>query len=178
MSIRDIKQALVATIESIPNIGRVHNRMRRLPRTPTQQDVQNVFGIEDQTSERGWSIRTWMWYRQGRLARRETLDNQVWSFTHHMVLQGYVEINDAYDSETEWNALCDAITQALQPREEAPLLAWAQHWSLPELRIEADATIVGLYECHDAELRMDVEELINNSDPDQSVYLHTGVWNL
>lgn len=168
MSIREIKQALVTTIESIPNIGRVHNRMRRLPRTPTQQDVQNAFGIEDQTSERGWSIRVWMWYREGRPARRLTLDNQAWIFTHHMILQGYVEINDAYDSETEWDALCDDVTLAFQPREDAPLFDWAQEWSLPELRIAADATIVGLYECHDAELRIDVEELFNTNTIDPS----------
>jgi hypothetical protein len=85
-----------------------------------------------------------------------------------MVLQGYVEHNDAYDSETEWHEICDAITRVFQPIEGTLLQPWAQRWTLPEIRVEADATIVGLYECHDVEMSMDIEELINVSTIDAS----------
>lgn len=159
MSIAAIKQALVTSIEALPGIGQVHNRMRRLPRTPTQQDVQRVFGIDDQTSERGWSLRAWMWYRRGRPARHETVDTMVTSFTHRLILQGYWEINDAYDSETEWNMMCDAITRQFQPFEGSAMFEVASGWTLPAITVEAEATIVGLYECHDVELTMDILDI-------------------
>lgn len=169
MSITAIVERLMALVHPVIGVANLYDTSRRNLLDHVEESQRNgvireAFGIEDPTAPRGWSIRTYMWYRLGEPdeSRHGDLAGYVTHYDHEMRLQGYWEVNDAYRSERDWRQTTDAIKALFE--DPTILKDVATSFTFPRTIYERSDTLVnGLYACHDVELRMSVLEVHDRS---------------
>jgi len=165
---------LVAIVQAVPGVGRVHDYDRK--HTPPAL-AQEVLGIEDMLSPRQWSVRAYMWHRRGSPGQWLTLDAAVIGIGHRLVLESLWEINDVHASEKEWRQTNDAIRH-LFAADPFILQAVAHKFSFPQMPVETKYYGEGLPPCHNHEMVLDVYEIENNSPLTEGLDLYTAPWNL
>jgi hypothetical protein len=166
MSLDSIIAALIGLMQAAPGLGHLYD-YERMFIDPKQAHA--VFGIPDQTVERGWSVRSWQWSTTGHAEERMGLSGEIVRLTHHLTLRGYWEHNDAYKSEVVFRdtvlALCALLRDPHAIADEADLIL------LPQVPDQGFVEIGGTYRCHHALITLDAQEVLDTGDTDDWLML-------
>ena len=144
---RQVRAAIVAVLQAIPDIGRVHDHQ---PFADRQADFQGFYQAtlsDGSTQLRGWHVR--------RSAVRETSDGCATRVETDWRIGGYVALSEAAGSELVFDDLVDAVRSAFRSEQDLGGLVGGLELAEGQAGVQAEdlgpAIFAGVL-CHEARL--------------------------